>query len=357
MIDFNYKILQCPVTKESLELVKDKATIQRYFTHINKQDIQLPELGFINTSQTIFYPVMKNIILLLPHYGWFLDEALAEKNKMTFDKERVFRYYNEIKYYKYEEKSIYEDSDKWVDYRPVSKGYLEASFSGARKYLNQGGEYYLDIASGPIGLKEYLSLSDGYNTRICIDISFNALLEAQRNFTSGKGLFICGDITNIPLKDNICDAVLSQHTLYHVPAGEQATAVEEMYRVTAPGGRIGIVYNWFFYSWMHNIFLFPVQLYRVLRHFAGKMYVRLFNKKPRLYYFVHPPGWFKRFSFYKTTKFYVWRSANKQFLSVWIHEWLGGKQLLNFIKKMETRHPEFMGKFGEYPIIVIDKTK
>ncbi len=38
-----------------------------------------------------------------------------------------------------------------------------------------------------------------------------------------------------------------------------------------------------------------------------------------------------------------------------IHEKLGGKKILNWLKKSEDKYPKFWGLFGEYPVIKIKK--
>jgi len=48
-------------------------------------------------------------------------------------------------------------------------------------------------------------------------------------------------------------------------------------------------------------------------------------------------------------------STNKFFLNLYIHEKLGGKKILNWLKKSEDKYPKFWGRLGEYPIIVIKK--
>jgi ubiquinone/menaquinone biosynthesis C-methylase UbiE len=55
-------------------------------------------------------------------------------------------------------------------------------------------------------------------------------MEAKANLENAgqKGIYICGDITNIPVNDNACDVVLCQHTLYHIPRKEQSTAINEI---------------------------------------------------------------------------------------------------------------------------------
>jgi ubiquinone/menaquinone biosynthesis C-methylase UbiE/uncharacterized protein YbaR (Trm112 family) len=357
MVDFDYSILQCPITKENLKpLSKDDVTvlISKYDSDFLKID-NITE-GFINERGNYFYPVFEDILLLLPVYALFIGKGEDTRGKMAFDKERVFKYYNEISYDVKNSLKIYEDSPKWVDFRDVSSEYIKNSFTKAKRYLNQNGKYLLDIASGPIGLPEYINLSENFEIRICVDISVNALIQAKFNYRHKKGIYICADICNIPLKDNICDSVLCQHTLYHVPKKEQKTAVEEMYRVAKPESKIVIVYCLFYHSWFMNICLFPIQLYRITRHFAGKAYVRLFNSKPRLYFYPHSIGWFKRnFAFSNKMEFYCWRSTNKYFLNLYIHERLWGRKILNSLKKSEDKYPKFWSRFGEYPLIVINK--
>ncbi len=357
MLKFDYSILQCPVTKENLlYLQSDKITeILRNHEHPSFKPDSISG-GFVNESKSYFYPVIDEIILLLPVYALFIGKGEDKRGKMAFDKERVFNYYNQINFETRSSLKSYEDSPKWVDYREVSVEYINNAFTRAKQYLNPRGKYMLDIASGPIGLTEYVQLSENYEIRICADLSVNALIQAKNNYSHRDGIYICADITNIPLKDNVCDAVLCQHTLYHIPKNEQKTAVNEMYRVAKQDSRIAIVYNWFYYSWFINISLFPYQLYRIVRHIAGKIYVRLFRSKPRLYFFIHSPAWFKRsFEFGNDIRFFCWRSTNKQFMKFYVHRWLGGKQLLRCLRKSEDKYPEFWGRFGDYPVIVIHK--
>ena len=357
MIDIDVSILQCPLTKERLRLLsKEEAR-----DIVMKYDVRFLNLdsitnGFVNETQSYFFPVFADIILLLPVYAIFIGKGEDKRGKMAFDKERVFMYYNTIHYNTKNSLKIYEDSPKWVDFREVSSEYIRYSFTKVKKYISPAGKYMLDIASGPIGLKEYVDLSENYDIRICADISLNALLQAKYNYSHSQGIFICCDITNIPLRENVCDTVICQHTLYHIPKNEQKTAVNELYRVAKSGAKIAIVYSLFYHSWFMNITLLPIQLYRIARHFTGKAYLKIFNSKPRLYFYTHSIRWFKRnFDFSKNMEIYCWRSTNKYFMNVYIHKWLGGKSLLKQLRKSEDKYPKFWGRFGEYPIIVIKK--
>lgn len=351
------QLLRCPITNNDLELVNN----------LDFSKYELPEElsvygnithGLLDRSRQYFYPVFNDIIILLQQYAIFIGKENDVRKELSFDKKRVFDYYNEVSFVIRDSFKIYEDSSKWVDYREVSSDYIRNSHSSASGYLPGNGEYLLDIASGPIGLTEYMNLANGYEFRICVDISINALIQAKANIEKAnkKGIYICGDITNIPLKENSCDAVLSQHTLYHIPKNDQYEAVNELYRVAKKGSRIVIIYSWFYHSWFMNLSLNFVQLYRILRHFAGKLYVRMFKSKPRLYFYAHSPGWFKKsFEFSDQIEFYCWRSTNNYFLKMYIHKWFFGKRILQWLMKFEERHSKFMSTFGEYPAIVITK--
>lgn len=350
MIDFDYEILLCPLTKENLIFIKENE-INKYIKGHNSI-----KNGFVNRSRTFFYPIVDDIILLLPIYALFVGDGEDNRDKMGYDKERVFNYYNEIDYEIKDGRTIYKDSPKWVDFRDISNKYIRNSFTKAKDFILPSGKYLLDIASGPIGLKEYIDISENYEFRICADISLKALVQARLNYCPRKGIYICADITNIPIKEDICDSVICQHTLYHVPKNEQKIAVEEMYRVTKPGSNVVIIYSLFYHSWFMNITLFPIQIYRIVRFIIGKIYVNIFKKKPRLYFYPHSLKWFKRtFSFSKKIEFYCWRSTNKYFLKLYIHEFLLGERFLKWLRQSEDKHSNFWSKIGEYPLILIKK--
>ena len=52
---------------------------------------------------------------------------------------------------------------------------------------------------------------------------------------------------------------------------------------------------------------------------------------------------------------WVWRSVNVRFLRTFIKEKYAGKLLLRMLYWMEERFPHFLGKVGQYPLIVIRK--
>ena len=351
------KYLRCPITNNGLDLTQNDEFVN-YNIPDKYENFGNLTNGLTDESKQYFYPIFDDIIVLHDQYALFIGEGQDKRSNLSFDKKRVFDYYNEVSYKIKDSLKIYEDSPKWVDFREISAKYMRTSFKRAARFYPANGKYFLDIASGPIGLPEYMTLCDGYEYRICVDISINALIQAKINIEKAgkRGIYICGDITNIPIQDNSVDTVLSQHTLYHIPKNDQKRAVNEMYRVAKDNSKIVIIYSWFYHSWFMNLFLNIIQLYRILRHFAGKVYVRLFPSKPRLYFYPHSPNWFKKsFKFSNDIEFHCWRSTNKYFMNLYIHNWLFGKQILDKLMEIEDRYSKFMSTFGEYAAIVITK--
>jgi ubiquinone/menaquinone biosynthesis C-methylase UbiE len=346
-------ILKCPITNEDL-YIAGKSLLQLANRVAGKDDFF--QEGLVNHSQTYLFPIKHKIIFLFKYYAIPLNENEENLEKLEFDKQRIFNYYNQIDYYEFEGQQIYTDAVKFVDFRPFALKYTQHGFSNTRQYIDHTGKYFVDAACGPVAFKEYVFLANGFQSRVCIDISANALMQAQKNLAkyNQPGIYICADITNIPLKENIADAVVCQHGLFHVQRKLQLKAMHELVRIAKPGSKIAIVYDWFFHSLLMNLTLGPFQLYRIMRHYGGRLYARIF-KKNKLYFYSHSPSWFYKNNPGIKMNMYVWRSINKHFADIYIHEKLGGKTLINFIWQMEKKHPEKMGRIGEYPVIVIEK--
>lgn len=148
------------------------------------------------------------------------------------------------------------------------------------------------------------NITPNYTRRICLDFSIEALQEAQRKL-GGRGIYVLGDVTNLPFRDDAIDAAISNHALYHVPADEQATAFRELWRVIRPGGRAVVVYSW-------KAALLP----KLIKLFAA-IVLRLENKSalpgdravmPDLYGHMHSMKWFRRenWPFKYSIKIFAW---------------------------------------------------
>ncbi len=354
MLTNDLEILQCPLTKERLMPASDSqlATANKFAGTIPFQFAE----GLVNQSATLFYPVFNGIYCLHPSYAIALEDRASLPPALTFDRQRIFNYFNDIHYEAFDGQQIYGDDKDFVDFRPFLLEYTQHGFYNCRQYIPSKGKYYIDAASGPVAYKEYIALAEGYEYRVCLDLSLNALMQAKRNLSAHhqKAIFICCDLCAIPLKQDIGEAVVCQHALFHIKKELQGQALKELERITRPGGKTVIVYDWFYHSWFMNIALGPYQLYRIVRHVAGKWYARLF-RKDKLYFYSHGWGWFKRNHSGKKISVYVWRSFNIHFSRFYLHPGLGGSRIIRTIWNWEKKYPRFMGRAGEYPIIVIDK--
>lgn len=76
----------------------------------------------------------------------------------------------------------------------------------------------------------------------CLDISGKALEIAKRRLGS-NARYVLGSILDIPPSVRLVDAVFCAHVLYHIDINNQQRAIEELIRVTKPGGRVVVLYK------------------------------------------------------------------------------------------------------------------
>lgn len=364
-------ILQCPITKSSLRKMEineikkiniriSKNNLWYYDGTLIKKNIKS---GFISLNGQYIYIVEDGIIALLPYLAIALNKDKTNKNyKGCFKKEKriVQNFYEEVGWEK-RGKGLFVDALKSEDLRPVAKDYIHKCHLRINRYLKSKGEYILDVASGPIQYPEYLTYSSNFNARICIDFSILALKEAKKKL-GDKGIYILGDITNLPLKNNSIDAIVSLHTILHVSKEEQKKAFQEIYRLLRQDSSAVIVYSWGTHSPLMTVTLFPFQMIRIiLKSLLTKRFIaKILEKKVklhglRLYSHTYSYRWFLKQKWEFNFDILVWRSVNTRFLKIYIHNWLFGKQILRFIYWLEEKIPHLAGRFGQYPIVVIKK--
>lgn len=248
---------------------------------------------------------------------------------------------------------VFADSLKFEDLRPVSSDYRTACHRRVMRYLPRTGRFLLDVASGPVQYREYAEYSNGYHSRLCVDLSMVALLEARRRL-GGRGSFVIGDICRLPFKDGVIDAAVSLHTIYHCPAEEQADAFEEIYRVLLPGGSATVVYSWGAHSELMRLAMFPANLVRRLKAVISRRSARD-GPVENLYFFTYDRRWLlsRRWPF--VPRLAVWRSVSVEFLRTYMHSFAFGRQFLRFLFWLEDAFPAMFGALGQYPLVVIKK--
>lgn len=350
-------LLKCPITGKSLKLLSE-VEVERVnqliksgaFFRGDGLPVKTIYEGLLKVeSEEIYYPIKQNIFCLLSDFVIVNDFNLVilERDLLNQNiKQDMQKFYDQVGWHAAEEH--FQDAKDSEDLRVFSQDYINQCHQRVNKYLPQKGKYLLDVASGPIQYPVYLSYSRNYEYRICADISITGLLRAQEKL-GNKGIYLLCDITQLPLQNNKIDAIVSLHTLYHVPQKQQEKAFDELYRVLKPGGKSIVVYSWGKHSALMNIFLLPFKLVK-------RAIDKLQNKEAALYFYAHPYRWFKNhLNAQYATELYVWRSVNVPFLKIYIHRWFLGKIFLKAIYQLEEKFPKWMGRWGAYPLFVTQK--
>jgi ubiquinone/menaquinone biosynthesis C-methylase UbiE len=245
---------------------------------------------------------------------------------------------------------------RYEDLRPVTQEYIHRCHLRIGRHLLPSGRLFLDAGSGPIQYPEYLEYSHGYAKRICADISIIAL-KAARERIGEQGAFVVSDIVHLPFQTDSFDAVLSLHTIHHLPVGQQVKAYVELYRVLAKGA-LGVVVNGWDYSPL-NAFFEGIKTYIK----ATRSFLKMRNTTPNALTlekgtFIRKknPAWLKReLNKYFAIKILVWRSAGTNFLRFFIRERWCGRFWLRLLYFLEELFPHYLGERGRYPMIIFRK--
>ena len=358
------RYLRCPITKAPLVLMEaaeidalNKLIAQGSVSYRDGSPIDRKmDKGLRAIDHPFRYFIEDGIFILLETMAVIPAQAAASPpmDGLHKEKQRVKSFYDRVGW-QVDKESNFEDAVLFEDLRSVSKDYIHKCHLRLNRYLRQHkGRYLLDAASGPIQYPEYLSYSEGFKFRVCVDISYSALKQAKQKL-GDSGIYILADLTNLPILEDSVDGAISLHTVYHVPEEEQAQAFCELHRVIKPGTNAAIVYSWGGQAWAMRLALWPFRVgLKVAR--GARSLLPNGPKTPAVLYF-HPKSydWFKNRSWPFSYKIFVWRSLNLPFLRVYIHRALGGRQVLKFVYWLEERLPRLAGRLGEYPVFVIEK--
>lgn len=355
-------ILKCPITgsdlraldPQEISTIKEKARLGNLWQADGKKMSTTIEQGLVSLNGNYIYPIIKDIILLLKDLAIVDSADKIIKDPINAEKQLVKNFYDQKGWFT-DEAGNYEDAVIYEDLRTVSRDYLKKCHDRVSRFLNPSGKYMLDAASGALQFPDYLQYSANYQYRICVDFSFQALTEAKRKL-GRKGLCVLCDMTNMPFKDGVMDGFVSLNTVYHIPKDEQVTAIRELYRVLAPNGKGVVVYDWFKHSAWMNFWMLPFRGFVFLKNRLLDAVGKLFHTKGadrRLYFYAHTPQFFKQNLPPHQLK--VWRSLSVHFMRYYIHSWLFGKQILDWVYRKEEKEPERCGLKGEYPMLVFEK--
>lgn len=260
----------------------------------------------------------------------------------------------------------------YEDLRPVAREYIHRCHLRVARHLASTGNLLLDAGSGPIQYPEYLEYSHGYRHRVCLDISSVALQEARQRIGE-HGLFVVGDIANLPFKSDAFDGLVSLHTIHHLPEEEHLQAYGEIHRLLAPGMKAVVVNGWPSSALMRKyepLVRLSLRLRHILRRISGQSEPRpegeaSQKKKARQEKDETPKGTFtsrhdvawmrSEVGSRMPVEIFVWRSASVRFLRNLVFPWLAGRYWLKLLYRLEERSPQQYGEIGQYPLIVIRK--
>jgi hypothetical protein len=262
---------------------------------------------------------------------------------MTNTKQQVREFYDQIGWSQVGE-GLYQNA-RYEDLRPVSRGYIHRCHLRVNRHLAPSGDLLLDAGSGPVQWLEYLTYSEAYRYRLCVDISITALKEAREKL-GDRGLYVVADIANLPFKANTFDGEVSMHAIHHLPLNEHKRAYLELQRVLKPERSAVVVNGW------HNPLLMRlaepfIQFGRLLSGRGLKRKKDWSEEDDQAGTFVEKltPAWLEReLKSAVNYSIYPWRSLSPRFMRWFVRPQLGGKALLRLVFWLEERFPRFFGK-------------
>lgn len=288
---------------------------------------------------------------------------------MRPEKEAVRTFYETFGWIRVQE-GLYKDSLLFGDLRHVVVDHFHDLYRRAKRALPSQGCYLLDVGSGPVAYPWTVQYSEGYRHRVCVDISRAALHEARRMLGAGS-FYVVGDLVSLPFREGSFDGIVAAHVLYHVPKDEQETAVRELHRTLAQGGRCVILYarpsspvSRFTRRFHPRRLASKIPGVRPLwrafsgagREPGGAPPRAQIDPVPYLYFHAHDYPWFKT-TFPADWKLSVrpWSMVDVAFTKAFLPDNHVGAFLLRVIFGFEDKFPRLALRLGCYPMVVIQK--
>lgn len=127
------------------------------------------------------------------------------------------------------------------DISPYGHRYVRETENRFRSVFQRRGRamrFFLDAGCGSF---PRVAFGENHAYHVCIDFCLEGLMESRR-VLGERAVCVCGSLLRAPLRDAVFDGVLASHSIYHIDKDLQATAIRELLRVLAPGGRLVIFY-------------------------------------------------------------------------------------------------------------------
>ena len=343
MDEFIDEVLQCPVTGGALRAMNDDEIAQANLRQANgglrRRDGSPVELqlaaGLATADGGLGYRIDDGRLALLEDLAIVLgdDERDREPARaFTTEKESVQAFYDELGWTMNGRVRRVRGHGAVRRPAPRDRGVQQAQHDPVNQYLPPGGKYFLDVASGPVQFPEYIAYSEAFDRRICVDFSSRALVGAREQ-VGDRGIYILGDITNLPFKDDSLDGVISLHTIYHVPRDQQPTAFRELHRVLKPGGTAAVADTWGRTPWEElslprRLLLFPSRVVQRLARSLRRGDDGREHREDGLYFHAFDHRWFVGQDWQFRYEIYVGHLLTAEFMKRFIHPRLLGRRIL-----------------------------
>ena len=279
-----------------------------------------------------------------------------------FDIQEVKGFYDSIGWQMTED-GVYQNA-RYEDLRPVAREYIHKCHLRINRYLSHEGKYLLDAGSGPIQYPEYLTYSEGYTYRVCLDLSYVALLDARKRIGS-HGLFVVADVAHMPFASGVFDDIVSLHTFHHLPLEGTKSAYREVLCILKPNASAVVVNGWNYSPFMKRMNWF-IRLGEKLSRNTNQQNQKEKQTPSNLQTASSKPAgtFVEKFDakvFKKeilpefNIRIRVWRSVSVRFLRAVIQPGWVGKFLLKKLYFLEEVFPRHFGEQGQYPLIIMRK--
>lgn len=315
--------LQCPITGRGLHLTPD---------------------GRLAADGGPSYSFRDGVACLLPEAGGGVAASDASESVRDF---------YETEGWAEDDEGLFGDTKAFVDTRAVSLAFTRKCMARLSRHFSKGGRYLLDAGSGAIPHKEVLAYGDRYEQRVCVDLATSALRSA-RSKLGERGVYVQGDLTNLPFKAGSFDAVTCNHVIYQIPLEHQPAAFCELWRVLKPGGVAVVVYLWSYVPLARR-------LERLAQLFMGKRVMDLVETAtpseplPELSHHPQRRSWFEAQDWPFRYTFDTFRIVDNAFLRSHISDDWRGRAFLRALFASQQLAPGFCGKYGAFPAIIIHK--
>jgi ubiquinone/menaquinone biosynthesis C-methylase UbiE len=218
-----------------------------------------------------------------------------------------------------------------------------------RDFLGKGF-VLLDIGCGPIQYQEYVTFSENFTKRVCVDLSKEAL-EIAKTKILGPAEFIEGDYLKLNrLRDSPFDAATLINVLYHVEKDSQSVLVNKVLDDLKKQGVVVIVYS--------NPKSFSSRLTKLLLRIRN--IIREINPRHKydkyenpIYFYRHDLSFWESFQDTAKVEIFAWRTFSPQLEKILFKKYFFGKLLFVLLFKLEKL--KFWAKISEYQLITLTK--